>query len=179
MKTKEVRIDTSLNKFLWSKGVRNVREGADGCQTLAGLREARPRSRVRPRTLRCPSACACASRASATTTRTPRHVLAPLFERLQAGAGSRLGPARPPRRAPDAACAVRVWWGMSDGAAVSRRRSCTRTWSMWMSPQRASRRWAPRLWRREQLRSHSQRARGVRFAAFWRGPAAGVRRRGR
>jgi ribosomal protein L31E len=25
MKTKEARIDTSLNKLLWSKGVRNVR----------------------------------------------------------------------------------------------------------------------------------------------------------
>ena len=70
MKTKDVRIDTGLNKLLWSKGVRNVRFRAAGCQTLVqGCVEAVSRRR-RPR--RCRAACASPLRASVTTTTRPR-----------------------------------------------------------------------------------------------------------
>ena len=35
MKTSEVRVDVKLNKFLWSKGIRNVRAARDAPACVA------------------------------------------------------------------------------------------------------------------------------------------------
>ena len=81
MKTKEVRVDVELNKQLWAKGIRNVRPGRPAAPHAARgpLSITRLTHTLHPRPVclcvsRCPAACAFASAASATTTRTPRCV---------------------------------------------------------------------------------------------------------
>ena len=69
MKTTEVRVDVKLNKFLWSKGIRNVRaREASPCPGRRGP----PLSAAPPRRRRCRAAFASRSPAAATMTRTPR-----------------------------------------------------------------------------------------------------------